>query len=63
LASIDANAGEVDIGKPKWLPKHSAVHAQGFASIDHNALQRKVGRLNDRQLEPVKDAVRDLLGL
>ena len=55
--------GEVDIGKPKWLPKHSAVNVQGFASIDQNALQRKLGRLNDHQLESVKDAVRDLLEL
>lgn len=55
--------GEVDIGKPKWLPMHSAVNVQGFASIDQNTLQRKLGRLNDHQLESVKDAVRDLLGL
>lgn len=55
--------GEVDIEKPKWLPKHSAVNVQGFASIHENALQRKLGRLNDHQLESVKDAVRDLLGL
>ena len=55
--------GEVDIGKPKWLPKHSAVNVQGFASIDENALQQKLGRLNDHQLESVKDAARDLMGL
>lgn len=55
--------GEVDIGKPKWLPKHSAVNVQGFASIDQNALLRKLGRLNDHQLDSVKDAVRDLLDL
>jgi mRNA interferase MazF len=54
---------EVDIGKPKWLPKHSAVNVQGFASIDQSALQRKLGRLNDHQLESVKDTVRDLLDL
>ena len=47
--------GEVDIGKLKWLPKHSAVDVQGFASIDQNTLQRKLGRLNDQQLESVKD--------
>jgi mRNA-degrading endonuclease toxin of MazEF toxin-antitoxin module len=63
LASIEGTAGEVDIGKPKWLPKHSAVNVQGFASIDQNALERKLGRLNDHQLESVKDAVRDLLDL
>ena len=26
--------GEVDIGKPRWLPKRSAVNVQGLASID-----------------------------
>lgn len=25
--------GEVDIGKPRWLPKHSAVNIQGFAVL------------------------------
>ena len=32
--------GEVDIGKPRWLPKHSAVNVQGLASIDQHALIR-----------------------
>jgi mRNA-degrading endonuclease toxin of MazEF toxin-antitoxin module len=35
--------GEVDIGKPRWLPKHSAVNVQGLASIDHHGLIRKLG--------------------
>ena len=25
--------GEVDLGKPRWLPKHSAVNVQGPAAI------------------------------
>ncbi len=54
--------GEVDIGKPRWLPKHSAVNVQGLASIDHRALIRKLGRLTALQLEQVKTAIRDLLG-
>lgn len=33
--------GEVDLGKPRWLPKHSAVNVQGLASFDH----RKPSRL------------------
>jgi mRNA interferase MazF len=32
--------GEVDIGKPRWLPKRSAANVQGFASIDKPALIR-----------------------
>ena len=55
--------GEVDIGKPKWLSKHSAVNVQGLASIDHNSLERKLGRLPPSQFEAVKDALRDMLNL
>lgn len=55
--------GEVDIGKPRWLPKHSAVNVQGFASIDQHALLRKLGNLPEAQLQAVKAAVRDLLNL
>lgn len=55
--------GEVDIGKPRWLPKHSAVNVQGFASIDQNALLRKLGRLPEAQFQMVKTAIRDLLDL
>ncbi len=55
--------GEVDLGKPKWLTKHSAVNIQGLASIDQNSLERKLGRLTTSQFEAVKDALRDLLNL
>ena len=55
--------GEVDIGKPRWLPKHSAVNVQGYASIDQNALLRKLGRLPEAQFQMVKTAIRDLLDL
>jgi mRNA-degrading endonuclease toxin of MazEF toxin-antitoxin module len=55
--------GEVDIGKPKWLSKHSAVNVQGLAAIDQNSLERKLGRLPPAQLEAVKGALRDLLNL
>jgi mRNA-degrading endonuclease toxin of MazEF toxin-antitoxin module len=55
--------GEVDIGKPHWLPKASAVNVQGLASIDHHALLRKMGALTGQQMADVKAALRDLLGL
>ena len=55
--------GEVDIGKPKWLSKHSAVNVQGLASIDQNSLERKLGLLTPSQIDAVKDAIRDLLNL
>ena len=53
--------GEVDIGKPRWLPKRSAVNIQGFAGIDQHALIRKLGRLSDEQFSAVKDAIREML--
>ena len=55
--------GEVELGKPMWLPKPSAVNIQGLASIDQHSLLRKLGKLTPSQLEAVKVAVRDLLGL
>lgn len=62
-SEIRGYRGEVDIGKPRWLPKHSAVNVQGLASIDHRALIRKLGTLPANQLDEVKDAIRDLLAL
>ena len=56
-------SGEVDLGKPRWLPKHSAVNVQGLASFDHRKLTRRMGELNATQMAEVKSALRDLLGL
>lgn len=55
--------GEVSIGKPRWLSKPSAVNIQGLTGIDYHALKRKLGTLPTAQLEEVKNALRDLLGL
>lgn len=55
--------GEVDIGRPHWLPKPSAVNIQGLASIDHHALIRKLGSLTSSQLSAVKAALKDLLDI
>jgi len=55
--------GEVDIGKPRWLPKRSAVNVQGLASIDQRALIRKLGKLSDEHFSAVKIAIRALLNL
>jgi mRNA interferase MazF len=46
--------GEVDIGKPRWLPKPSAVNVQSLASLDYHALEKKPGRLSQRQFEEEK---------
>jgi mRNA-degrading endonuclease toxin of MazEF toxin-antitoxin module len=55
--------GEVDLGKPRWLPKHSAVNVQGLASFDGRALSRRLGVLGTSDILRVKNALRDLLNL
>ena len=55
--------GEVDLGKPRWLPKPSAVNVQGLASFDHHKLSRRMGTLTKAEMDRVKGALRDLLGL
>lgn len=55
--------GEVDIGKPRWLPKPSAVNIQGLASTAPQVLTRKLGKLPDAQYTEVKNALRELLDL
>ncbi len=55
--------GEVDLGKPRWLPKRSAVNVQGIASFDHGRLARRMGALTSTQFDAVKDSLRDILGL
>jgi mRNA-degrading endonuclease toxin of MazEF toxin-antitoxin module len=48
-SQIRGMRGEVDIGKPRWLPKHSAVNVQGLTSFDHNKLTRKLGRRDGKR--------------
>ena len=53
--------GEVPLGKPRWLPKLSAVNVQGLASFDPGKLTRRFGALTAEQYGQVKEALRDLL--
>jgi mRNA-degrading endonuclease toxin of MazEF toxin-antitoxin module len=62
-SEIRGARGEVDLGKPRWLPKHSAVNVQGIASFDHHKLSRRLGTLNKSDMDRVKEALRDLLEL
>ncbi len=55
--------GEVDLGKPRWLPKRSAVNVQGLASFDRRTLSRRLGALTTPDMARVKSALRDLLDL
>ena len=55
--------GEVPLGKPRWLPKLSAVNVQGLASFDPGKLARRLGVLSPEQFNAVKVALRDLLKL
>lgn len=62
-SQIRTMRGEVQIGKPKWLPKPSAVNVQGLASFDPGKLTRRLGMLPAGLMDQVKDALRDLLVL
>lgn len=55
--------GEVDLGKPRWLPKASAVNVQGLASFDPSKLSRRLGTLGVDEMARVKSALKDLLEL
>ena len=55
--------GEVPLGKPRWLSKVSAVNVQGLASMDRSKLVHRMGELSREQMEAVKAALRELLGL
>lgn len=62
-SQIRGMRGEVDLGKPRWLPKHSAVNVQWLASFDHHKLSRRMGVLTKAEMDQVKESLRDLLGL
>ena len=60
-SQIRGMRGEVDLGKPRWLPKPSAVNVQGLARFDRRKLSRRMGELRPAQMAEVKAALRDLL--
>lgn len=62
-SQIRSQRGEVHLGKPRWLPKESAVNVQGLASFDPSKLTRRMGTLTSEQMTEVKAALRDLLRL
>lgn len=62
-SQIRSMRGEVDLGKPRWLPKHFAVNVQGLASLDHRKLTRRMGVLSSNKMIDVKATLRDLLNL
>ena len=62
-SQIRGMTGEVNLGKPRWLPKPSAVNVQGLASFDRRKLVRRMGELIPQQMEDVKTALRILLNL
>lgn len=62
-SQIRGMRGEVDLGKPRWLPKPSAVNVQGLTSFDPGKLSRRMGSLAEAQFESVRTALRDILKL
>jgi len=55
--------GEVNLGRPRWLPKRSAVNAQGLASFYHSKLSRRKEEPNPTQMAAIKIELQDLLEL
>ena len=62
-SQIRGMRGEIDLGKPRWLPKPSAVNIQGLASFDRHKLARRMGVLTREQMVRIKAALRDILDL
>jgi mRNA-degrading endonuclease toxin of MazEF toxin-antitoxin module len=62
-SQIRGMRGEVDLGKPRWLPKPSAVNVQGLTSFDRSRLVRRMGALTSEQTERVNATLRDILNL
>jgi len=62
-SQIRGMRGEVDLGKPRWLPKPSAVNVQGLTSFDRSRLVRRMGTLTSEQTEKVNATLRDILNL
>lgn len=62
-SQIRGMTGEVKLGKPRWLPKPSAVNVQGLASFDRRKLVRRMGELTPQQMEDVRTRLRTLLNL
>lgn len=62
-SQITGLPGEIDIGKPKFLTKRSAVNVQGLASFDKNKLERRMGILSASDFKNVKEEIRRLLDL
>jgi len=60
-SQIRGMRGEIDLGKPRWLPKPSAVNLQGLASFDPSKLSRRMGNLTQEQMDAIKLGLRDLL--
>ena len=62
-SQIRSQRGEVYLGKPRWLPKESAINLQGIASFDPNKRHRRMGKLSPEQLAEVKAALSELFDL
>ncbi len=62
-SAIRGMRGEVLLGRPRWLPKVSAVNVQGVASFARRKLVRRLGSLSSEQMHKVKEALREMLQL
>ncbi|MFP4283250.1 MAG: type II toxin-antitoxin system PemK/MazF family toxin [Opitutales bacterium] len=49
---------EIPIGKPKFLRETSFVNLQGIVAIQFKELQRRVGKLDPRNFEEIREGIR-----
>lgn len=62
-SQIRGGEGEFYLGKPKFLPKKSAVNLQGIAAIDRTKIGKLYGRLPETQFRQIKACLSEFLDL
>jgi mRNA interferase MazF len=61
--SCRGSAYEVDIGKPRFLRHNSYANVQGLQAIQHHELRSPIGKLNEKALQKIKQALAYILDL
>ena len=54
---------EIDLGRPAFLQAESFANTQAIQSIPKTRLIRKLGRLDEKQMNDLKNSLRFALGL
>ena len=62
-SQIRGMRGVIDLAKPRWLSKPSAVNLQGLASFDRHKPTRRMDSLTKDQMDQVKARLRNIVKL